>query len=266
MGYETYTGLVAREVDTGEADRYLTILTVEKGKLECYAKGIRRQNSKNAAQAGLLTYGEYQLYRKGERYILTSAKAIETFYNIRTDVAKFAYAVHFLEIARDVIVEAQAFPHALQTILNTLYVLCYKELPPEFVSRVYEIRILALSGFAPMLDRCTVCGIPLPPGEPAGFAVYGDGLVCAGAGCREAAGGRVVPLSTGARKALEYVAGCGAGAIFHFELSNPALTELSAAVPEYLRHQFGREYKKLDEAERYRAFENEIMNSRGSRP
>ena len=167
MGYETYTGVVAREVDTGEAGRYLTILSAERGKLECYARGIRKQNSKLASQSGLMAYGEFQLFKKGDRYILTSAKAEETFHNIRIDIVKCAYAAHILEISRDVIVEAQAFPEALQLLLNSLHVMCYRDLQLEFVTRIYEIRILSLAGFAPLLDRCSICGAPMQMGGAA---------------------------------------------------------------------------------------------------
>ena len=257
MGYETYTGIIAREVDTGDADRYLTILTVEYGKLECYAKGIRRQSSKLAPQARLLTYGEFGFFNSKDRRTLTSAKSLESYYDIRMDIAKCAYATHFLEIARDIIVEAQAFPLALQTLLNSLYVLCYRDLPPEFISRVYEIRILSAAGFAPLLDRCSVCGAALQAGGAAGFAIYGGGAVCPADGCASSAG-RIAQISPGAVKAMRYVAECDSSAIFQFKISDAILAELTQIVPEYLRGQLGKEYNKLDEAQRYRAFELEF--------
>ena len=259
MGYETYTGIIAREVDTGEADRYLTILSVERGKLECYARGIRKQNSKLASQAGLLSFGEFQLYKKGERYLLTSAKSIEAFYNIRTDIVNCAYAAHFLEVARDVIVEAQAFPEALQVLLNSLHVLCYRDMAPEFVSRVFEIRILSLAGFAPVLDRCSVCGKPAE-GETGmyNFAPYGEGLVCDGEACANTVG-KIVRISSGAVRAMKYVVECAAGDIFNFRINSAVSAELAQLMPAYLQRQFGREYNKANEAERYRAFEREML-------
>ena len=257
MGYEKYTGIIAREVDTGDADRYLTILSVEQGKFECYAKGLRKQSSKLAPQAGLMTYGEFGVFNNKDRRILTSAKSLESFYDIRMDIVKCAYAMHFLEISRDVIVEAQAFPQALQMLLNTLYVLCYKDMPPDLISRVFEIRILAIAGFAPIFDHCSICGAPLGPGETAGFAIYGDGAVCAGAECTNAAG-RMLPISRGAIKAMRYIAECSAGNVFQFTLSESIMAELSSIVPAYLREKFGKEYNMLDEAERYHTFENEM--------
>ena len=259
MGYEIFTGLVAREIDTGEADRYLTVLSAERGKLECYAKGIRKQKSKLASQAGLLSYGEFQMHESKDRRILTSAKSAEAFYGIRTDVIKCAYAMHFLEIARDVIVEAQAFPAALQTLLNSLYALCYHELAPDFISRVYEIRILSLAGFAPLIESCSICGERIKNG--AGFAVDGDGAVCSKPSCKTAAG-RILPISRGALMAIGYVCECEAGDIFKFKINGHISSELGSVIPLYLQHQFGKEYRKTEEAERYRAFEREMAKMR----
>ncbi|MDR3121176.1 MAG: DNA repair protein RecO [Clostridiales bacterium] len=255
MSYETLTGLVAREVNTGEADRYLTLLTVESGKVECYAKGIRNQKSKLSASAGILTYGEYKLFQNRERRILTSGQTLENFSGIRTDVVKYAYAVHFLEIARDVIQEAQVFPEALRTLLNTLYVLAYREFEPELAARIFEVRMLAAAGFAPVLERCSVCGAELS--ARAYFALYGDGTVCGRESCR----GRASPVRTvsaGTLRALRHIVECEPGELFSFAVSDPVKAELAGIVPAYLRHHFGKEYKKLGEAERYLAFEREM--------
>ncbi|MDR1060552.1 MAG: DNA repair protein RecO [Clostridiales bacterium] len=266
MEHETVTGLVAKAVSSRDADRYLTILTAEQGKIECYAKGIRNQKSKLAATAGLLTLGEYKLFRSRDRYILTSGKPIELFYGIRADVARYACAAHMIEIALDVMPPAQQFTEALQTLLNSLHMLAHRGAPPEFVARVFEIRILALSGFAPMLDRCSACGRPLADGERRFFSMYGYGLICGGESCLAAAGKNAMPISGGAVKALAHVAECEPGDIFRFKLSDGVLRELSAAVPEYMKHHFGKAYERLDEAERYRSFEQEaayIISRRG---
>jgi DNA repair protein RecO (recombination protein O) len=142
-------------------------------------------------------------------------------------------------------------------LLNALYVLCYKDLEPAFISRVFEIRILSLAGFAPVLDRCSVCGGPLQADGGAGFALYGDGMVCAGAECKKASG-RLASVSRGTLKAINFVACCEAGDIFRFHVSGAVLSELANIIPAYLRFQFGKEYNMTEEAERYRAFEREI--------
>ena len=252
------TGLIAREVNTGEADRYLTILTSEQGKVECFAKGIRNQKSKLQSTAHLITYGEYKLFHSKNRYILTSGKAIETFYNIRTDVEKYAYAVHFLEVARDVTMEGQPFPEALQTLLNTLHVLTYRDFNNLLTARVYETRMLALSGFAPALEHCAVCGRPLDSSKGTHrFTIAGSGLLCDDDGCLGSDRDAVL-ISSGTIRALQFFASCPPKSLFQFQLSDKILGELSRVVPPYLRHHMEKPYTKLHEVERYRLFEQEM--------
>jgi len=257
--HETVTGVVARVVNTGEADRYLTLLTAELGRVECYAKGVRSQKSKLAAHAGLLTFGEFKFFRKGDRRMLLSAKGVERFAGLHTDIAKYAYAIHFLEIARDVVMDEQPFPEALQTLLNSLFLLSYKDDAPDFVARVYELRMLALSGFAPVLERCSVCGGPLPAAGPFLFDAQGYGLVCGAEGCPgpRRAGGKTVPVGEGAVQAMRHVSECEPEALFAFKLGWRAQRELGRAVPPFLSTHFGREYEKLREAERYIRFAQE---------
>jgi DNA repair protein RecO (recombination protein O) len=158
MGYEKVTGIISKETNTGDADRFLTILTFEAGKTECFAKGIRKQKSKLSATAGLFCYGEYQLFGKSNRNTLTSGKLTENFYNIRNDIVRLTYAIHFLEVSRDVILEGQPFPEALKMLLNSLYMLSYTDKNPEIISRVFEMRMMSLSGFSPVLEKCVHCG------------------------------------------------------------------------------------------------------------
>ena len=55
-------GLVLRETQTKEADKILTVLTAEHGKLAVVARGARRKNSRIAAASELLAFSELVVY------------------------------------------------------------------------------------------------------------------------------------------------------------------------------------------------------------
>ena len=57
-------GLVLRQTQTKEADKILTVLTAEHGKLAVVARGARRKNSKIAAASELLAFSELVLYEQ----------------------------------------------------------------------------------------------------------------------------------------------------------------------------------------------------------
>ena len=57
-------GLVIREVETGEADKIITLLTGERGRLSVSGKGLSSIRHRYAASSGLFSYSTYLLKRK----------------------------------------------------------------------------------------------------------------------------------------------------------------------------------------------------------
>jgi DNA repair protein RecO (recombination protein O) len=251
MGYNKVTGVISKETDTGDADRYLTILTLESGKVQCYAKGIRNQKSKLAASAGLFCYGEYQLYEKCGRYTLTSGKLIENFYDIRSDVMRLSYAIHFLEVAGDIVLEGQPFTEAIKMLMNSLYMLSHTQKSPELISRIYELRMLSISGFSPVLDKCAQCGREIGEayseldGGGLYFSITGFGLVCGSVECKGYEK-KLYAISKGSLAAMRYIINCGSKEVFNFSAGDAVLREISEIIPMYLKYNMDREYTKLD--------------------
>ena len=64
--YIVLRGIVLRETETKEADKILTLLTAERGKLSVIARGARRKSCKYTACAQPLVWSEWTLYQKGD--------------------------------------------------------------------------------------------------------------------------------------------------------------------------------------------------------
>ena len=64
--YTVTKGAVLRETETKEADKILTLLTPDLGKIPVIARGVRRKSCRFAAAAQPLAYSEWTLYRKGD--------------------------------------------------------------------------------------------------------------------------------------------------------------------------------------------------------
>ncbi|MBE7009333.1 MAG: DNA repair protein RecO, partial [Ruminococcaceae bacterium] len=78
-------GLVLRETQTKEADKILTVLTADQGKLAVVARGARRKNSKIAAASELLAYSELVLYEQHGWMMLDEASTLALWDNVRRD-------------------------------------------------------------------------------------------------------------------------------------------------------------------------------------
>ena len=155
-------GLVLRATETKEADYILTVLTAEHGRLAVIARGARRRSSKLAAACQHLAFSELVLYRRGSWYYLDEASTIALFDGLRADLEKLSLASYFAEMAEAVTSEDLPSGEVLSLLLNSLYALDTLDRPNELVRAAFELRLLALSGYEPLLDDCAMCGRPIP--------------------------------------------------------------------------------------------------------
>ena len=231
-------GLVLRETVTRDADKILTVLTPDRGRLSVIARGARRKGSRVAAACQLLAYSEMTLYEKGRWTMLDAADTIELFDGLRQDLTALSLAAYFAELTEAV---SDGSGDVLPLLLNALYALSVLHKPPQLVKPAFELRLMALSGFEPLADGCAVCGRPEPE-KPVLDAVHG--VVCCAA-CREK-GGLAMPLSPAALAALRHVLYCPDKKLYSFTLDTPALRQLGQAAEVYVAAQLERSFRTLD--------------------
>ena len=88
--YIVTKGVVLRETETRDADKILTLLTAERGKLSVIARGVCRKGCKFAACAQPLAYSEWTLYKKGDWYYANEGTTLELFSGLRADLDAMA--------------------------------------------------------------------------------------------------------------------------------------------------------------------------------
>lgn len=243
MGYLKTKGIVIREVNTGEADKIITVFSKSYGKISAHAKGSRRPKSAVLAGTQFLCYSDFVLFKGKEMYSVNSCETIEPFYDIRNDLIKLTYAAHLVDIIMDTIQENQPATKVLQLFLNSLHMLTRTDKPPELIARIFEIRLLSILGFAPYVRGCMICG--REELNSLSFSYKKCGFICSHAGCisnDEFA----VELSPGAAKAIYYIVHARMDELFNFNLSPAVLDELSRIARRYLRERLEKDYTKLD--------------------
>ncbi len=155
-------GLVIRETKTGEADKVITLLTSQLGRITINGKGVSSLRNKYAASTQLFSYSTFLLRKKGNFYYIRDAFYIENFMNIRYDLEKLALANYVCDVACDLAPESVEDPELLQLILNTLYAIANMDkLPLEQIKGAFEFRAAVQEGFMPDLSGCGKCGCEL---------------------------------------------------------------------------------------------------------
>ena len=241
MGYIRTNGIVIREVNTGEADKIITILSRSQGKISAFTKSARRTKSSLAAGSQFLCYSDFVLFKGKELYSVNTSDIIESFYEIRNDIVKLTYCAHMVDLLNDVMQEEQPTTKVLQLFLNTLHMLNKTDKSPELLVRVFEVRFLTILGYAPQVSSCISCGCEEM--TELFFSFKECGILCNDCKKKDPNASKI---STGTVKALQHIIYSRMKDLYSFSLSDQVLDELSRFSRKYIKERFERNYTKLD--------------------
>lgn len=240
--YIVTKGIVLRETETKDADKILTVLTAERGKIAVIARGARRKGCKFAACAQPLAYSEWTLYQKGEWYYVNEGATLELFNGLRQDLDAMALGFYLAELTESVTTEEAPHGELLSLLLNGLYAISTlgKSLP--LVKAAFELRLLCLAGYEPLADACAYCGRPEPEGPY--FDVTQGVIRCAACGAGERQ--RAMPLCRDSLAALRHAVYGDPKRLYSFTLGSEAQKRLSAAAEAFVTAQLERGFRTLD--------------------
>lgn len=213
--------VVLRRIDFGEADRVLVILTRERGKLPVVAKGIRRITSRMAGHLELFTHVEIQLAKGANLDVVTQADTRNAFRRLREDLDRAATAYLVVELVDALTEEGIEQPELFELVLTTFRALETTD-DTRLVAAHYQLRMLDVAGFRPVLMRCVVCGADLQPGRNY-FSPFLGGALCPRCGPSEPS---ARPIDTDVLKVLRNLQRAGAPGSAHFRVPDAVLREV----------------------------------------
>ena len=79
MTYLNDIGFVVKRVNLGEADRFITLFSLNNGKVEVLAKGVRKISSRRASHIELLNLVKFNSIKTSKNFILTEVELINSF-------------------------------------------------------------------------------------------------------------------------------------------------------------------------------------------
>ena len=237
--YINTAGLILRETPYKESSKILTILTSGHGKLTVTARGAIRRNSKLAAVTGLLAFSEMTLFQNRDRWTMTEARSIEQFIGLRSDLTLLSLASYFAELVEAVADEDSPNPELLPLCLNALFALSEELKSADYVKPAFELRLMAASGFAPLLETCMKCGKSEP--QNAFINIVEGALLCENCSLLGD-----LKLSRGALHAARYIINCDSKKLYSFSLGDKTLKELSYITERYVLVHLDRTFRTLD--------------------
>lgn len=240
---QTVTGVIIRDIQLGDNDKIITVLTREIGLIEVTCKGAMKITSKASSAIGLFMFSKLCVNMSKNRYYLNSAEPINTFYNIRLDVEKFALASYFAEIIRYSVLFEQPCDIITRLLLNALYFLDNGKVEHRMIKPIFELRFMCELGHLPALLGCYECNCY--EAEVMYFNLHNGRLICEH--CSKVGEiTNIVAISPKILESIRYISLIDYKDLFKIKLSVPDRQRLSEITEEYTRLQLSKSFKTLD--------------------
>ncbi len=174
--------VILHHTNWGEADRLLSVFTKTHGKLRVIAKSVRKMQSRKAGHLEPFSHTSLMLAKAHDWWIVTDAETIDGFTPLREDLQLMSRASYVIELLDQFTFEEGQNWQLYQLCVETLKRLA--DLSEPFVTlRFYEMRLLDLVGFRPMLFECAKCRKKIIA-EDQFFSAELGGVLCPNCGAR----------------------------------------------------------------------------------
>jgi len=166
--------VVLRTHKLGEADRIVTMLSRQHGKIRAVAKGVRRTASKFGSRLEPFMVVDVQLYEGRTLDIVTQAESLGSYgAEIASDYGAYTAATAMVETADKITDDSGSLQQYL-LLVGGLRSLSRHEHAPGLILDSFLLRSLSIAGWAPSFVDCAVTGAP---GPHSAFVVQLGGVV-----------------------------------------------------------------------------------------
>ena len=228
-------GMVLRTIRLGEADRIVTLMTEEHGKVRAVAKGVRRTTSKFGSRLEPLSHVALLGWQgRGDLDTINQVEVIDTNRAVREDLDRMAAAMSMLEVVDQIGQERHANPRLYEMLVGAIAALAERN--SALVAPAFFLKVLALEGSAPVLEVCVSCG------EEDSAQLVAFDLVEGGVLCRNCRRGR--PLTPDGLDLLRRTLGGGLAGVLA-EPRSPATDEITALATEAMEAHLDRRLRSV---------------------
>lgn len=151
--------LVVREMNVGENDKLLTLLTRDYGIIKAFSSGSKNISNKKFSASSLLSYSNFSFVKSADTYKIYEAQPLKSFFDIGNDIYLLCVAQYFCELVQIVCPVGINTEEYLRLILNSLHYLMNEKRNPEIIKAITEFRISVMAGYMPDLIACTECAV-----------------------------------------------------------------------------------------------------------
>ena len=235
--YQT-EAIVIKKTKLGEADSILTFYTPHMGKIQGFAKSLRKPKSKLAGHLELLTHSQVSLARGRNLDTITGSQTISSFLPLKSDLWLTSCALYVTELVNQFTAEHLENFSLFQLTLDTLNRLCQTN-NKELILRYFELHLLERVGYRPQLRECVTCHRTLEPMTNY-FCPGAGGMLCPD--CSQSHS-FTYPLSVNSQKVLRLLQSSDYTGASRLKIDPELARELEQVMGIYLKYLLEKEVK-----------------------
>lgn len=230
------SGIVLKGINFGEADKILTVFTLDLGKVKVMAKGIRKIKSHLCGSLEPFILADLQLYPGKTFYLATGAAIKKEFFKLHNDLDKAAKAFYLGELVDRFSEEGEENQEVFSLFVKSLEEV-EEDLPGPLI-QAFELKLIEASGFKPELYFCNSCKEAIKP-DCNIWSNEAGGLVCPL--CRKNYNG--YDISRDAIKFFRFVERANQGELFRIRAMVEVEVEAEKILNSYIESILERELK-----------------------
>jgi len=240
MTSQQTAAIVLQVRDYGEADRLVTFLTPERGRLTGIAKHAKRSRRRFAHCLEPLSRVEFFLSPRssGGLEFIDKGELVQSFPGLRRDLSRLGAAALLAELAGELAAPPDATWQMFAAVERALERLEAGE-PPDSLLPASLVHLLKLGGYGLHLDTCHACG--QEPAQGVYFSIPQGGVLCGR--CFRGGKGPLMPLDPGTWKLLKQAAALPVERLSVLRFPGRQRDQSLRLIKLFVRHHLGQDLK-----------------------
>lgn len=145
MRYHKLDGIIINRRNVGDADRFYTIFTKERGKLSVYAKSVRSFKSKRSSSLDLYSHLNFEIIEQNDRRTLTSVNLKNSHDQSKSDLKNISRLFQIGELIDALTAEDDPHPDIF-SLLSLALINLHRISSPDYLTR-FKKKLLILLGY-----------------------------------------------------------------------------------------------------------------------
>ncbi|MCL2707436.1 MAG: DNA repair protein RecO [Dehalococcoidia bacterium] len=238
--YQTQA-IIIKKTKLGEADRILTLYSPTMGKIQGFAKAVRKPKSKLGGHLEMLTYSQVTLVRGKNIDTIIGSQTLDAFLMVKNDLDLLSCALYMTEMISQFTPAETEDIHLFELLLHSI-----EQLPlvadRNLLLRYFELRLLGQVGYRPELGKCVLCSNKLETSINS-FSPSAGGVLCRS--CHRLGKHYGNAISWDGLEVMRFIQGGDWESISITPIDATILDEIERMLRSYMRHLLEREIKSI---------------------